>query len=143
QSSRRRHWLSALSEAEPDTKDQHYDHSPFTATQRSGPIRPYQLHHFSRTPQSKFSGSVQLTMITKLRQPNANYSRSERGVALIAALLLLMLMSAVALLYKVNTEQNLQRTDSGNTLAYYGAEAAMEKMTADISLLYAQQAAPN
>ncbi len=84
-------------------------------------------------------------MITKLRQPNANYSRSERGVALIATLLLLMLMSAmaVALFYKVNTEQNLQRTDSGNTLAYYGAEAAMEKMTADISLLYAQQAAPN
>jgi hypothetical protein len=68
----------------------------------------------------------------------------ESGFALVSALLLLMLMSAigVALLYKVNYEQHSQRTDSGNNLAYYGAEAGMEKMMSDLSSLYASQAAP-
>lgn len=79
--------------------------------------------------------------------PNSNRQSQplQRGIALIMALLLLLLMSglAVALIYKVNTEQNLQRTDSGNTMAYYGAEAGMEKLMADLSALYAQQAAPN
>ena len=70
--------------------------------------------------------------------------RSERGMALITTLLLLTLMSAVAvaLVYKVNHEQHLQGADSGNTVAYYGAEAGMEKMMADLSLLYTQKAAP-
>jgi hypothetical protein len=70
--------------------------------------------------------------------------RSQRGVALISVLILLTLMSAmaVALVYKVNHEQRLQAADSGNTTAYYGAEAGMEKMMADLSLLYAQMAAP-
>src|ERR1700676_2854872 len=69
---------------------------------------------------------------------------SQRGVALISVLILLILMSAmaVALVYKVNHEQRLQAADSGNTAAYYGAEAGMEKMMADLSLLYAQIAAP-
>ena len=69
----------------------------------------------------------------------------QRGIALITALLLLLLMSAlaVAVLIKVNTDQRLQKTDSGNNLAYYGAEAGMEKMTSDLGNLYAQNAAPN
>ncbi len=71
-------------------------------------------------------------------------NRSEEGVALITTLLLLTLLSAVAvaLVYKVNHEQHLQGADSGNTVAYYGAEAGMEKMMADLSLLYTQKAAP-
>ena len=82
-----------------------------------------------------------LTNNTKL---TVSRRRSDRGVALIAVLLLLALMSAlaVALVYKVNHEQHLQRTDMANTLAFYGAEAAMEKMMADLSNLYAQRAAP-
>src|SRR6202047_5097906 len=70
--------------------------------------------------------------------------RSQRGAALISALLLLAMMSAmaVALVYKVNHEQHLQAADSGNTAAYYGAEAGMEKMMSDLSLLYTQIAAP-
>ena len=76
----------------------------------------------------------------RLRKP-----QSDGGFVLVLALLLLLLMSAlsVALLYKVNTDQHVQRTDSGNNLAYYGAEAGMERMMADLSSLYAQQAAPN
>ena len=70
--------------------------------------------------------------------------RSHRGAALISVLLLLAMMSAmaVALVYKVNHEQHLQAADSGNTAAYYGAEAGMEKMMSDLSLLYTQIAAP-
>jgi hypothetical protein len=70
--------------------------------------------------------------------------KSQQGVALVAVLLMLALMSAmaVALVYKVNHEQHLQAADSGNTAAYYGAEAGMEKMMADLSLLYTQVAAP-
>jgi hypothetical protein len=76
--------------------------------------------------------------------PAASRRRSDQGVALIAVLLLLTLLSAVAvaLVYKVNHELHLQRTDMANTLAFYGAEAAMEKMMADLSSLYAQKAAP-
>jgi hypothetical protein len=75
---------------------------------------------------------------------SGSQQRSERGVALISVLLLLTLMSAiaVALAYKVNHEQRLQGADSGYTQAYYGGEAAMEKMMADLSLLYAQKASP-
>jgi len=70
--------------------------------------------------------------------------RSHRGAALVSVLLLLAMMSAmaVALVYKVNHEQHLQAADSGNTAAYYGAEAGMEKMMSDLSLLYTQIAAP-
>src|ERR1700686_2573202 len=75
---------------------------------------------------------------------SAKLLESQRGVALISVLILLSLMSAmaVALVYKVNHEQRLQAADSGNTVAYYGAEAGMEKMIADLSLLYTQEASP-
>lgn len=69
---------------------------------------------------------------------------SEKGVALVAALLLLVLTSAVAvaLLMTVNTEQNLQRTDQGNNQAYYAAEAGMENMMKDLYNLYTQFQSP-
>jgi hypothetical protein len=70
--------------------------------------------------------------------------KSEKGVALVAALLLLILMSAlaVALLYKVNYEQSLQSTDTGNNQAFYGAEAGMENLMAGLNSLYHLQSAP-
>src|ERR1041385_9087647 len=73
-----------------------------------------------------------------------NVKKSEKGVALVAALLLLILMSAmaVALLYKVNYEQSLQSTDTGNNAAFYGAEAGMENLMAGLNSLYHLQAAP-
>ncbi|MGZ4790168.1 MAG: hypothetical protein ACXVZX_16745 [Terriglobales bacterium] len=80
-----------------------------------------------------------------LRTSGSCCRKSETGIALISALLLLILLSAlgVALLYKVNYESHLQKTDSSNNVAYYGAEAAMEKMTADLDNLYAAQATPS
>ena len=78
------------------------------------------------------------------RKSGLSCRRYDRGIALISALLLLILLSAlgVALLYKVTYESHLQKTDSSNNVAYYGAEAAMEKMTADLDNLYAAQATP-
>src|SRR3984893_4205780 len=76
---------------------------------------------------------------------NRGASNTQRGIALVSVLLLLVVMSAmsVALYYKVIHEQRLQQADSGNTGSYYGAEAGMEKMMSDLSLLYTQKAAPN
>lgn len=64
-------------------------------------------------------------------------SRS-RGFVLIAALILVALMSALALalMYSVNTEVASGGNDRQNNLAYHGAEGGMEKMTADMQALY-------
>ena len=68
----------------------------------------------------------------------------ERGFALITVLLLLIVLSsvAVALMYTVNTEAHVQGNDSANTMAYYGAEAGMEKMMSDLSALYQGATSP-
>lgn len=66
------------------------------------------------------------------------------GFVLLVALLLLLLLSAMAasLAYVATVETRLQSTDQENTLAYYGAEAAMEKMMADLDSLYVSFQAP-
>ena len=73
------------------------------------------------------------------RRPN-----SEEGFTLIAVLMFLILLSglAVALIYIVNTEHSIDASDLGNTVAYYGAEAGMEQMMADLGGLYVSKASP-
>jgi hypothetical protein len=72
-------------------------------------------------------------------------SNDAKGFALLGALLLLFLISAVSvgLVYMVNSEGRVNSNDLENNLAYYGAEAAMEKMTADLGALYLAQQSPN
>src|SRR5579859_5852154 len=74
----------------------------------------------------------------KQQQRQTAKSNHSRGIALITVLLLLLILSAaaVALMYTVNTEVHLQKTDQGTGMAYYGAEAGMEKMMTDLSNLY-------
>ena len=69
---------------------------------------------------------------------------SSKGFALLAALLLLLLLSALALgmVYIVQTETSLGGTDLENNIAYYGAESAMEKMMVDLNALYAARQSP-
>ena len=69
---------------------------------------------------------------------------SSRGFSLLAALLLMLLVSAlsVALMYSVNTERQISSSDQEQNLARYAAEAAMEKMVADVGGLYTQTASP-
>jgi len=82
-------------------------------------------------------------MKTGFERPT-RFTNAEKGVALIAVLLLLIVASgfAIGLMYTVNTEQRLQVTDQGTGLAYYGAEAGMEKMMADLGVLYSSTASP-
>ncbi len=71
-------------------------------------------------------------------------SSNSRGFSLIAALLLMVLISAlaVALMYSVTTERQISSADQEQNLSRYAAEAAMEKMTADVGALYTGMMAP-
>jgi hypothetical protein len=44
--------------------------------------------------------------------------------------------------YLVNTETNIGYSDEAGTLAYYGAEAALEKLSADLGKLYSTKQSP-
>ena len=72
-------------------------------------------------------------------------NKQERGFTLIAALLLTILLSgiAVGLLYTVSNEARMGGTDLEGNLAYYGAEAGMENLTAQLSELYQTSQSPN
>ncbi len=69
---------------------------------------------------------------------------SSQGFTLIAALLILVLLSGVAvgLFYMVTNESRMGGNDLEANLAYYGAESGMEKLTADLSSLYTQFQVP-
>ncbi len=61
-------------------------------------------------------------------------TKREDGVALITALLILFLVSAivVGMSWMVMSDQRLSGNNQDRELAFYGAEAGMEKMTADM-----------
>ena len=69
---------------------------------------------------------------------------SSKGFALASAMLIVMLLAGISVgtLYLVNTESRLAATDLESSQAFYGAEAGMEKMMADLSLLYAAILSP-
>ena len=60
-------------------------------------------------------------------------------------MLIVMLLAGISAgtMYLVNTESRLVVTDMEGAQAFYGAEAGMEKMMADISLLYSAILAPS
>jgi hypothetical protein len=72
-------------------------------------------------------------------------TRDSRGFTLIAALLLTLLLSAMAvgLLYLVSSEQRMGNNDLEDNLAYYGAEAGIENLTAQLSQLYQSSQTPD
>src|SRR5580658_1698098 len=59
----------------------------------------------------------------------------ENGVALITSIMVLLLISAivVGMCWMVMTDQRLGGNNSSRELAFYGAEAGMEKMTTDVA----------
>ena len=63
-----------------------------------------------------------------------------RGFTLIAALLVLALLSAIAvsLLYMVHGAGQIGGNDLESNRAYYGAESGMELLTANLAALYQQ-----
>jgi PilX N-terminal len=73
-----------------------------------------------------------------------HHSRSQ-GFVLIAALLLLFLLSgiAVGVMMLTNSEIRIGGNDKEGTMAYYGAESGMEKLTSDLAALYTAKQAPS
>ena len=67
------------------------------------------------------------------------------GFTLVAALLILVLLSGVAagLLFIVTNESRIGGNDLEANMACYGAESGMEKLTADLSSLYTQYMIPS
>lgn len=63
----------------------------------------------------------------------------QKGVALITALLVLILVSAivVGMCWMVMTDQRLGGNNKSREVAFYGAEAGMEKMTTDVANQFA------
>ena len=72
-------------------------------------------------------------------------NHSSKGFALASAMLIVLLLAGISAgtLYLVNTESQLAATDLQSSQAFYGAEAAMEKMMADLSLLYSSMLSPS
>jgi PilX N-terminal len=67
----------------------------------------------------------------------------EKGVALITSLMVLLLISAivVGMCWMVMTDQRLGGNNKSRELAFYGAEAGMEKMTTDVANVFATSGA--
>ena len=67
-----------------------------------------------------------------------------RGFALVGTLLMMLMLSsmAVGIAYVASTDARLGQTDLSNTVAYYAAEAAMEKMVTDLNARYGAIQAP-
>ncbi|HEY3936246.1 MAG TPA: pilus assembly PilX N-terminal domain-containing protein [Bryobacteraceae bacterium] len=66
-------------------------------------------------------------------------TQREKGVALITSLLVLILISAiiVGMTWMVMTDQRLGGNNQSREIAFYGAEAGMEKLTTDVANTYA------
>jgi Tfp pilus assembly protein PilX len=70
--------------------------------------------------------------------------KGSQGFTLIAALLILVLLSGAAagLLFMVTNEARMGGNDLESNLAFYGAESGMEELTANLSALYQQYQVP-
>ena len=68
-------------------------------------------------------------------------TKRENGIALITALLILFLVSAivVGMSWMVMSDQRLGGNNQDRERAFYGAEAGMEKMTADMGNIFSTQ----
>src|SRR5262245_23635779 len=68
----------------------------------------------------------------------------QKGYALLSTLILLFLLTAIAIgmMYSSLSERTNATSDMQKNKAFYGAEAAMEKMTADLGTLYSNEKSP-
>ena len=79
-----------------------------------------------------------------MRTPMVTGNDRSGGFTLIATLLILVLLSGVAagLLFLSSNEAKMSGNGMQGDLAYYGAEAGMEKLTADLANLYQSSMSP-
>jgi PilX N-terminal len=78
-------------------------------------------------------------VVSKFQRRTAVRMERQKGVALITALLILFLISAivVGMSWMVMTDQRLGGNNKSREVAFYGAEAGMEKMTTDVANQFA------
>lgn len=71
--------------------------------------------------------------------------RRDAGIALLTTMLLMLLMSSllVGFVLLITSGQKLSGTNSDQSRAFYGAEAGMEKLTADIGTLFDTNYSPS
>src|SRR5882672_5372290 len=71
-------------------------------------------------------------------------THDERGMALIAALMVMLLMSALMIGFTtiVMSDQRFRGIDKDRTKAYYGAQSGLEKLTVDLGNLFLTKVAP-
>ena len=71
--------------------------------------------------------------------------RQDEGIALLTTMLLLFLMSSLLVGFAVLLLSNQQLAGANNdqVVAFYAAEAGMEKMTADLGALFSQTYSPS
>src|ERR1044071_3566876 len=70
--------------------------------------------------------------------------QSERGIALIAALMVMLLMSALMIGFTtiVMSDQRFRGIDKDRNRAYYAAQSGLEKLTVDLGNLFLTNVAP-
>ena len=68
----------------------------------------------------------------------------ERGIALIAALMIMLLMSALMIGFTtvVMSDQRYRGIDMDRTRAYYGAQSGLEELSTDLGILFLDKVAP-
>ena len=68
----------------------------------------------------------------------------ERGIALIAALMIMLLMSALMIGFTtvVMSDQKYRGIDKDRTRAYYGAQSGLEELSTDLGNLFLDKVAP-
>src|SRR5450432_17821 len=100
-----------------------------------GECPQYELHEHLLVISTHLGGEVSM----------AKHQARSQGFVLIAALLLLFLLSGVAVgvMMLTNSEIRIAGNDKESNMAYYGAESGMEKITSDLAALYQQKQAPS
>src|SRR4051812_23479508 len=78
------------------------------------------------------------------QQTHVRLAPEERGIALIAALMIMLLMSALMIGFTtvVMSDQRFRGIDKDRTRAYYGAQSGLEKLSTDLGNLFLDNVAP-
>lgn len=86
-----------------------------------------------------------MNITPRVQSAELSVQNGERGIALIAVLLLLMMTSALlsGFLFTTTTDLQVRSVDRSRTRAQYAAHGAIEKLTADLGDLFAADFAPN
>ena len=88
--------------------------------------------------------SAQRLRLLRLSQGGAARSRTERGIAMISVLLVMLMMSALLVGFTVmaTSDQKFRFIDKDRNQAFYAASAGLEKLTADLGNLFFVNFAP-